>query len=520
MRIGRVAALSDHGQSPRPKVNLWSHWRHLRSVFMAIGVRAVSRHTAVLFGVLTLWLVAIALLRPLSIDESQYAAATWLTSHGLLPYRDFAYLQTPLQPFIFAPLQWLFAGYLLLAMRLANAMFGWITVVLVYGAARRAGATESASLAGASMLAICQSFEWSVGVARNDVLPASLMVAGLWIIARRAQAWSLIAAGLAFGLAASAKISYAIPAATVFAAIMWTRNATERRAAVWFAAGVAAGALPTLLLAALAPRAFFVEAIVFPATAPTKYYTEIGEAWRLGSFRFVRLLTSLAVGPALIAAIEVACAWNDRWRHDPVRRVMLGAAVGGLVSTALNKPFHIVYLLPALPPLFVLAGLLFSETEHRPVWLKGVWGLCIAVGFVPVGTWLAQARWSGIAPAFDAQRRMGALGEALRERHVSGPVAMVASQYLPDAGAEIDPRFAAGPFLYRTRGFVSAKQAIAWHFVTRDTPAQFAGPPAAIVTGSYPDVQGPEEAQLAAQAKALGYRPFAHAGAFVIWTRE
>jgi 4-amino-4-deoxy-L-arabinose transferase-like glycosyltransferase len=488
---------------------------------MGAAIRAVPRRTAVVFAALTLWLVAIAFVRPLSIDESQYAAATSLANQGLLPYRDFAYLQTPLQPFVFAPLQWLFAGHLLLAMRLANATLGWITILLVYGAARRAGAAASGSLAAAAMLASCQSFVWSVGVARNDVLPALLMMTGLQIIARPARRWSMIAAGLALGLAASAKISYAIPAATVFAAIVWTRDAAERRRALWFAAGVAAGLLPTFLLAAVAPRAFFSEVILFPATAPAQYYTEIGEAWRLGPIRFVRLLTSAAVGPALIAAIEVARGWNGRLLHDPVRRAMLAATVGGLVSASLNKPFHIVYLLPALPPLFVLTALLLSEGERRPGWLKGLWALCIGVGFVPVGTWVVHAERSGIAPALDEQGRSEALGEALRARHVSGPIATLATQYVPDAGADIDPHFAAGPFLYRTRGLVSAKQAREWQIVTRDRAEPLGeSPPAAIVTGTYPDVQPTQEAELAAQAKSLGYRPAANAGGFTIWTRQ
>ena len=45
-----------------------------------------------IFVMLTLWLIALAIVRPLSVDESQYVAATALTAKGLLPYRDFAYL--------------------------------------------------------------------------------------------------------------------------------------------------------------------------------------------------------------------------------------------------------------------------------------------------------------------------------------------------------------------------------------------------------------------------------------------
>src|SRR5881628_3280352 len=107
---------------------------------MGTETLGVPRRTAFAFAGLTLWLVGIALVRPLSVDESQYVAATALTAGGLLPYRDFADLQTPMQPFVFAPLQWLFAGHLLLAMRLANALLGLVTVMLVYAAGKRAGA--------------------------------------------------------------------------------------------------------------------------------------------------------------------------------------------------------------------------------------------------------------------------------------------------------------------------------------------------------------------------------------------
>ena len=77
----------------------------------------ISRRGAFAIAGLTLWLIGLAFVRKLSIDESQYIASAFLTAQGLLPYRDYAYLQTPLQPFAFAPLQWLFAGHVLIAMR-------------------------------------------------------------------------------------------------------------------------------------------------------------------------------------------------------------------------------------------------------------------------------------------------------------------------------------------------------------------------------------------------------------------
>ncbi|MES2326902.1 MAG: phospholipid carrier-dependent glycosyltransferase [Pseudomonadota bacterium] len=488
---------------------------------MAADTLAERRLTAFAFVALALWLTAIVFLRRLSIDESQYVASAVLTAKGLLPYRDYAYLQTPLQPFAFAPLQWLFAGHVLIAMRLANALLGAATIMLVFGAARRMGAQHRAALAAAAMLAICEAFTWSVGVARNDMLPAMLMMLGLFAMAKGESGPRMFGAGLALGLAAGVKISYAIPAATMFLASVWTRDAAERRNGLAFAAGIAVGLLPSVILILIAPQAFVREALVFPALGPEQYYTEIGKAWRLGPNRFFRLLITAAIGPALIASIEVGRrCWRQPalWLGDRTRRLMLAAALGGLISAALNRPFQIFYLLPALPPLFALSALLFIADERRPAWLKGVWALSAGVGLMPVAAWAVIAASAGIAPALDAQRRTEALGAALRAQHISGPIATLAGQYVPDANAEIDPRFAAGPFLYRTRGFISAEQAREWQVVTRDQPGSLAErPPSAIVTGTYPDVQPAQEAELTAQARALGYRPRGAAAGFIIW---
>src|SRR5881394_2323824 len=139
---------------------------------------AFSRRGAFAIVGLALWLIGLALVRKLSIDEGQYIDSAVLTARGLLPYRDYAYLQTPLQPFAFAPLQWLFAGHVLIAIRLTNALLGGGTMLLVFGTARRMGANAGAALAAAAMLAACEPFTWSVGVARNDMLPALLMMLG------------------------------------------------------------------------------------------------------------------------------------------------------------------------------------------------------------------------------------------------------------------------------------------------------------------------------------------------------
>ena len=469
---------------------------------------------ALTFAALMLWLIVIAFVRKLSIDESQYVASAVLTAGGILPYRDYAYLQTPLQPFAFAPLQWLFAGHVLIAMRLANALLGFGTLILVFATSRRIGAGERSALAAAAMLAVCEAFTWSAGVARNRCSgpadddgavradegrdPASDVRRGGGARPRRRSEDQLRGAcgdGLRC-IHLDEEINRATqrlfvcrgcgcgPAAELGAD-------TDRSAPVSCRGDPLPGGRARAIL--------YRDRQGMAARAEPLLAAADGRRDRPGADREHRDRLAQLWGAAPMAGQSASAR-------------MLAAAIGGLVSAALNRPFQIFYLLPALPPLFVLAALLFDESEGRPAWLKGAWGLSVAAGLVPVAAWAVHAASAGVAPAVDAQRRADALRAELRAQHIAGPIATLAGQYVPDAKAELDRRFAAGPFLYRTRGFVSADQVREWQVVTRDQTGTLGDrPPAAIVTGDYPDVQPAQEMELADQARALGYRPVARA---------
>ncbi|MGN6374226.1 MAG: hypothetical protein ACTHMG_01590, partial [Sphingomonas sp.] len=162
-------------------------------------------------------LILFAVARPLDHDESQYVAAAVLARHGLV-YRDFAYLQTPLQPLLFAPLAALLGAWTFPGLRLVNALLGAAAVVLVERSARAAGVARRGALAAAGLFASCDIFLFSANVARNDMLPALLATAALWLLVRLARdrggAGHAALAGLLLSAATAAKLSYAIPALT------------------------------------------------------------------------------------------------------------------------------------------------------------------------------------------------------------------------------------------------------------------------------------------------------------------
>src|SRR4249919_1296013 len=92
-----------------------------------------------------------ALIRSVNHDESQYVAAIALMRQGL-PYRDFAYSQTPLQPLLLSPIAYLPAGWVLIGARAANAAFGFATILLVLRALQKRASPRATAAALAALL--------------------------------------------------------------------------------------------------------------------------------------------------------------------------------------------------------------------------------------------------------------------------------------------------------------------------------------------------------------------------------
>lgn len=423
-------------------------------------------------GVLVLVALAFALLamlRPVDHDESQYVAATVLAWHGL-PYRDFAYLQTPLQPLLFAPITAVLGGFAWPGLRLFNAALSAAAVAFVFAAARRAGAGERTALAAALAMAACDILLFGAAMARNDALPTALLAAALWLASRSATRRSAFAVGLCLSAAAAAKISFALPAAAYG---LWALD-DRRRLPLW----VALGTLPAIALLAFtyaaAPADFIFGVFDFPARAPAEYYA--ARPWKLGwPAKAIDTLKFLALGPALLALVVVA---RDRGRATV--RWLDWLIVAGLIAALLPFPTWRQYLAPVLPPLFVRLALAWQHAPPTRL-VRIAAAVFVAAGLAPTIAALAETR-----PAMPAAMREGAaIGAALDRAKVAGPVATLSPQFLPAAHAAPDRRFAAGPFAWRTRALVADAEQPARHIVTPATIAtQFgASPPHAILVG-------------------------------------
>lgn len=443
---------------------------------------------------LAVLLIAAALLRPVDHDESQYVAAAVLSGQGLLPYRDFGYFQTPLYPLLFAPLAWAAGHWAWPALRIANALLGAATAALIHHAGVRAGASRRAALVCSALFATTGVFFFCFTVARNDAVPAALLAGAIALIVRGKGGPSRTEAFAIGGLLASAaacKISYAVPA---MAYGVWVLAKPGRRP-IWIALGAVAPALLVAWTCAKAPEAFWFDVIGFPARAPAEYYA--GQAWKLSpGGRLVDFLKFASLGACLPVAV---LALPNRKRGALPVLEMLGAA--GVVAALIPAPTWRQYLMPALPPLFVLAAVRLTGTRRSRSWLFFA-GACVLAGAVELGVQFG----SGAMSFPSALREGDRLSEDLERAHVAGPVGSLSPQFVSLAGFEIAPAFAAGPFYFRSAALLDSDAERRLRLMSGRRP-DLRGIGAIVVGGEGPATSGNAQvdAQLARLARERGW---------------
>jgi hypothetical protein len=471
------------------------------------------RNPLVALPLLVLLLALFAWARPLNHDESQYVAAALLVADGHLPYRDFAYLQTPLQPFLLAPLAAVSDEWAWPALRLANALMGAMMLACVFVAARRAGASERAAFAAAALMGATDIFLFSVGTARNDALPAALFAAALIPIAGvirgegdrgEGDRVGAAIAGLLLAAAAAAKVSYALPAGAygLYALI------DRRHRPAWIAAGAAPVLLGVALTAWSDPQAFWFGTITFPALAPEQYYAATGRGWRTGAgAKLVDALKFLALGPALLA---IPLALRARWREGRVFDALLIAAA---IASLMPSPVWRQYLLPLLPVLFVRLGIALTQAPPGRH-LRRIAVVFVVAGFAPTVVALASGR-----PAMPtAIRATEAVDAPLDLAGIGDGIVTLSPELL--AGRSPDPRFAAGPFYFRSRALLAPHEEAELTVISHGRLHTLGSPPA-LLTGAEAWTSGDARLDVALDrwAEARGYlrRPLSER--LTLWLR-
>jgi hypothetical protein len=468
---------------------------------------------------------ALALCLPIDHDEGQYVGPLAVAPH-LRPFADFTYLQTPLQLYLTRPLAALARGWALPALRLANAAMALGELALIFAVQRRLGTPRGRALVACGLLLAAYPFEFASVVARNDALPALLeaaaLLAGVVALERRRAAWPFwTLAGLFLGAAASAKISYALPAAGMGLFLLWSarRHRAGSLDVIGFGLGGLAGLVPAAAALPGAPGNFIWGVLTFAHSAAPYWYRAIGLGHRLAlPMRLAEGIFHLAVGPALPMLAGVAAAGFARGARSgaaPAVRLLQTVAVAGLIAALAPSPMQRQYFAPMLVPLAALWGVQDPLAGGRRRWLLALTLAGLIVGVGRVGYVLGQAALGAAEgrapPALALTRDAHWIGRTLAAAHVSGDVATASPQAVLDSGARLDRRFSSGAFAYRSGDMLDDGQLGRLHLTSPRTLARDldASPPGAIVTG-YETPAGPARRNIdddfRAYARARGYR--------------
>jgi 4-amino-4-deoxy-L-arabinose transferase-like glycosyltransferase len=473
-----------------------------------------------LFAAAALLIAFSIFVRGLNHDEGQYVGAIALMRGGW-PYIDFAYLQTPLQPLLLAPLSLIPAGWLLLAARIANGLFGLATIALL--AIELRNRVQSASvLIALGALACTEPFLWGASLGRNDALPMLLLTGAVVSLLRSLReekpALQLAFGGLLLGLATSAKISAAVPAAGAVLYILLRARQLGPKPLMAFAVGAFAGLLPCFVFAAIAPDRFRFDVFTYSLQAPAQWWASVGRADMLQPpHRLIRLLRFSAEGVILVG---LAAAVLDRRRSED--RLLLDLMIlGGAIGSYMPEPAYAQYLIPLLPPLVPRFALALDGIRGRS--RRALLFLTI----VSCGFGLYYTARLG----FRAWRHGSELIASIGQGHEAARLARgrsivtLSPEVVAGSDASLDRRFVTGPFLYRTFGALGA-DALAYGFSPsweRIDAALDAQPPGAILVGRehQPHPLHPQglDGRLVKWSMTHGYRPVRLHSGFTLFIR-
>jgi hypothetical protein len=525
-----------------------------RAIVSAMSVQMRSqRLTAWAWGIVALVLVLLLVLvwglnmrRGLNHDEHQFVASGALIAReGLLPYRDFPYFHVPTLSFLYA-LLFQATDYLLFTARSFSILCSWLTLVLIFIAAlawlRQLSGWWRVGIGAATavLLMTTPSFLHASGRAWNHDFPILLTLLAAvgqvgWL--KRTQGpteplwrllWWPLAAGVLVGLAASARLTFAVAGAafvlSIFLVLPWrTRQA-------WFAVGLFCaggilGALPALYMLGVAPAQFIFGNLGY-AELNTAYYQqaaggEPGAAMTLGG-KLGSTVEYVVTQPGNLLLVLLAGygLWRARrqLRHAADLLFLLLLVPCFLVGAYAPTPMQLqyIYLLFPLLALIFLAALAYDARPRLGAGLVAAAALISAI--------LAVPRYvEGLQVAFDPAEwfplKVHARGEYLGDLVGQRPVLTLAPTYPLEGHTPIYPEFVTGVLGWRVAPLLTPEERRQVGLVALDELAAdlAARPPRGILTG-LDDSDADEEAPLVAYAHDQGYVPIALPDEGTLWT--
>lgn len=465
-----------------------------------------------------------AMARELNHDEEQFLAPpALLLQSDLLPYRDYPCFHTPNLIFVFAAL---FAAtpHFLLATRCFNASCAALLLLLLFGFTVRrfrflAEGRWLVGLGVALLLSLNPFFRFTAGRAWNHDLAVLAVVAAFLAFLqagkseRRPWLWIAACGGLV-GLATGTRLSFApLVAPFAFATLLFPVRERKRILGLTsYGLGVAGALLPVALLFWAAPREFIFDNFTCNGAVNLLFreQTVPGEIafWNKLSFPFQFFLRSpsdilLIAGFIFFAVRPWWRSGLSGWRNDREISLLLLILPFLFIGSWAPMPSYRQYYYPFVP--FLLLGNVIGLARERPFRPRTLQLLALTLIVSLFETTSALTSSLGIFrpstwPVFSVHKKAEAIAALLPR----GRVLTLAPLFPLEAGRQIYPQFATGPFAWRTAALVDPQHRARYGLVA---PADLerllaAEPPAAILTGvEHQDLEWP----LIDYARSHGY---------------
>lgn len=472
-----------------------------------------------------------AFMRDLNHDEHQFIApAALFLRAGLLPYRDFPCFHTPDLIFVFAALFTTTTHYLLAA-RSFNAGCASLLLLLVFVFGVRRFHHWFVALGFVAILALNPFFRFTAGRAWNHDLPTLALVVAFLAFLRaersgRAFLW-LVLCGAGVGLAAGTRLSFAPMVAPFVLAICCFPSVDRNRllSLAHFGDGLALALLPVGLLFAFAPRQFLFDNFTYNHTINLLYREatvprEIA-FWNKLSFPFQFFLRSPA--DVVLIAGFVWFAWRPWWRsgwtgwkQDRELTLLMLLLPFIFLGSWAPTPSYRQYYYPFVP-FFLLGAMIGLAREPSWRWLslpRMIW-LTVIVSLLETAPSLPSPLGQ-LAPANWPVSRLHANAQAIAALVPRGRVLTLAPLFPLEAGREIYPEFATGPFAWRTASFMKPADRARFDFIGPAKLDDYLAddPPAAVLTGfEHREFEEP----LLRYARDHGYQPRRLPAHGVLW---
>jgi len=338
----------------------------------------------IIAAIISLLILAFILTAPFNHNEEMYMTASIMITRGYRLYNDFAYVQTPYLPFIYASiLQITGIENALLVGRISSTLVLIVTGLAIAFKAYRiersiviAGVIWLSFVLNPIVLAACSESSNYAAAMLFSVLAALLLVQIHTPVSR----WKLVTSGLLLGLAVNTRLTYlAIVPGYLLILFVYPRISLSLQRAhkiALFCGGFVLASIPSLYYLITIPDVFLFNILRFHLLMKEYIIENPGHNIISGASKFIFVMFNFlrpeifATTLAVMSIIVALPFYVNRERSGaPVRWGMLGIVllVLGIFGAAYPTPVHIQYQLLIVQSFYLLLvmSLVYLSPKHK-----------------------------------------------------------------------------------------------------------------------------------------------------------